>query len=500
MRLLAVALLAAAGCSGASKGGDQGLPSNRPPPEPGPPAPRADAAFGAVFYPATWTELTEKIRGIARRVGAPVAGDLAELLASPDAFAPLGAIANELGLENRIDRAPPGIDAYRPIVASLFIPLASPLEVATTLARRSGGAWLFAHQILVPAADPERLAPWLEKALEPADETVRVSARGNFVEVDLFKRLGEPPGDPELPPGLAAPKTAADRLLASRGRVVGRAVVRRRPLRAVTPLLGLSMTARALPMMSGEVAPERLLAEGVGESLVGLLVQDPQGALTGDVAFELPVDGPIRIELAAALTPAGKRAFAAGGLGDAPRDLLEVDHVAVAENAPSSPLFAGKSAESVSRAMSMCGAGCMIYVSLGNAYGLLHPILGDPEITQGLAETVRQARMLRPAGLRADLALRGNALVGRVGFGEKSRVFDAPELAAGTPATRDRGGETPCSMKAINALVTGLRAVGTGGDKDLKRGLEALRAAPELSCDAPEAAEARELVQALAGL
>lgn len=498
MRLLAAALLAVASCSGASKGADEGLPSNRPPPEPGPPAPRADAAFGVVFYPATWTELTEKIRGVARRLGVPVDGDLAELLAPPDAFAPLGAIANELGLENRIDRAPPGIDAYRPIVASLFIPLSSPLEAAAILARRSGGAWMFAHQIIVPATDAERLAPWLEKALAPANEEVRVTPRGAVVEVAIFGRLGAPAAEPTLPAAPAAPGTAADRLLAAPGSVIARAVVRRRPLRAVTPLLGIYMTARAMVTMSGDVAPRRLLAAGIGESLTGLLVQDPRGALAGDVAFELPVDGPIRVELAAALTPAGKRAFAAGGVGDAPRDVLDVDHVAVAEKAPSSPLFAKKSAEAVSEAMLMCGAGCMIYASMGNAYGLLHPILGDPEITGGLAETVREARALRPAGLRADLALRGNALVGRAGFGEDSRVFDATDLASGAPATAG-GDDSACALGVIEVLARGLRAVGTGGDKDSKAALGALRAARELSCEAPEAAAAKELLGALAG-
>jgi hypothetical protein len=490
----ALALGALLACSGGTRTPEPSTAPAAPVPAPAALGVRGDAALGVIVWPSAWPQLRVRALGLAQRLGVKLPADLSAAMAEKDPFVGLAKILAIAGARIAVAERPPGIDDTRPIRASLFIPIADPLEVAARVASMKAGLWLRAHHVAIPATAPGELANYLETtALVGAAGHVTVVPGEGMVEVHWFTALGErPAADPILPAPPPPRRTAAVAVAAGSGESLARVIVHPRPLRQVSTLLGLAATGRAVAS-SGQ-APHHLLAAGIGESLTGWLIQDPRAALVGDAAIDLPSTGALRVEMATDLTEIGARAFAAGGAGDKPIELFELDHFGIVEATEPAPIVAATKSDDVLELLLMCGAGCTVHALIGNAHALLKPALADPETAGDIREGLSELRSEQPPGLRTEIAIQGGALVGRIGFAAGGPIgagWGAWEASAAAAP------ESGCQTAMVLSLARGLQAARHAQADELAAILGKLRAEPAMSCSDPGAAHVTAILDAL---
>lgn len=394
--------------------------------------------------------------------------------------------ADDVGLRS-LALPPPGIDASGPITLEVHRPKATFETIGLAAATRAPIAaedrvGLHAR-VTFAASDPAALATALEAAIAAREEqtlpVLRVLRGDRAVALDVFT-------DDVAAAQLAAAAPAIALPFESGHESAARAALRLEGLGDLTATSGMLAAYGALASYDGGEAP-LLLAQGTSEVLTGYLLTDPASSASAGLFVDVAEGGGLQV--AFALTEAGKAALTAGGLASS--NTMAIDRVnwsAVIAAAPRPPLFpAGAESQDVATAFHECGGMCFVWAAMGNALGLASLMRGGE--LAGIEEAMRTAF---PTG---ELSWLPSGLVFVHAPGAKPAGWNSVATGAVT-----RGAAEACYRKALLAVRLGLRAEGAelAGLADAEKALDG--AASCVKSDAAIAARHRALREMIAAI
>lgn len=474
-------------------------------------------AVGIAVWPEQWSKLSTFLGAVAASAPPAVRSDIEEVEAEltkrfPSAWSAIRALAaNAHKAARKLPEKLDGLDASRPIVASLFAPMGNFDELGLAVIERAGGGGqpgpaATVHRFAIPADDSHAVrdalvagftAGGLNKRSEQGarvvlgDDHLVVSVGAAKLWVEVVALTGERLDTltaADIPASTAKP-TAADELFAADEPSLVRVQIRAQRIADPAMHGGMRKVDSALGSVEATMRPLLFMA-GMSEILSTLTVTDPAGAAQTDIIAEIPASSPEAVHAAILLTPGGVAAFNADTklASGATVSFSDLDRDAVIAAAPMPPAFQGAKAQDVARLFHECGWGCMAYSLGANGLSMLRPVLtGDPRAKKEIEEMLGQ---VGPAA-RARLSLNG-AVLAIEGLGEGESRFRKAKVAPAAVAQSD-------SAKCYFAAMRGVRkALGATTSVDPQQ-LPAIVAAIEsdnranLDCAAKDSAYAERV-------